>query len=137
MDTKRDLALRAQTQEERAALAEAQVEKAERLVQEAGAIIERQHAEVEYMQEGMRDLQFALENRGWKLLYGGVDQREFDGLKLDTLKALADELRTFARRSPVPSAPWMTSATRRSCSARKGSRKLSGLRPRTAMSSSS
>jgi hypothetical protein len=96
MDTKRDLALRAQTQEERAALAEAQVEKAERLVQEAGAIIERQHAEVEYMQEGMRDLQFALENRGWKLLYGGVDQREFDGLKLDTLKALADELRTFA-----------------------------------------
>lgn len=88
METKKDLAVRVDT-------LEADNHRAETLLQEAGDIIERQRAEAEYLVEGMRDLQFALENRGWKLLYGGVDQREFDGLDLDVIKRLSDELRAF------------------------------------------
>lgn len=95
MDTKKELTQRADEANERAALAEAQVEHAQELIQSAGAIIERQQRDAEDLVEGMRDLQFALENRGWKLLYGGVDQREFDGLDLDTIKRLSDELRAF------------------------------------------
>ena len=95
METKKDVALRAETAQAQAADAEAKAERAEQLLQEAGEIIQRQQHDVEYLAEGMRDLQFALENRGWKLLYGGVDQREFDGLDLDTIKRLSDELRAF------------------------------------------
>ena len=73
------------------------VEKTERLLVEAERIIEGQMRDTQYLQEGMRDLQFALENRGWKLLHGGVEQREFNGLDLDTLKSLSDELRTYVK----------------------------------------
>jgi hypothetical protein len=95
MTTKRELELHSETITQRAETLEADKLKAETLLQEAGAIIERQRDEAEYLVEGMRDLQFALENRGWKLLYGGVDQREFDGLSLDVVKSLSDELRAF------------------------------------------
>lgn len=81
--------------EERAVKAEQDATRAESLLEQAGNIIERQQRDAEDLMEGMRDLQFALENRGWKLLYGGVDQREFDGLDLDTLKGVSDELRAF------------------------------------------
>jgi hypothetical protein len=95
MESKKDVALRADTAEAQAMEHAQKAEAAERLLQEAGSIIERQQHDVEYLVEGMRDLQFALENRGWKLLYGGVDQREFDGLDLDTLKSISDELRAY------------------------------------------
>lgn len=62
---------------------------------QAEAIITNQQADAQWLLEGMREYQMALEIRGWKLLKGGVNQREFDGLDLDTLKELADELRSF------------------------------------------
>lgn len=71
------------------------LENVERTLEEAGAIIQRQRAEAETLYEGMRDLQMALEVRNWKLLRGGIDQKEFDGLDLDVLKTLSDELRAF------------------------------------------
>ncbi len=61
----------------------------------AEEIITSQKHLVDDLYEGMRDLQFALENRGWKLLRGGIDHKEFDGLDLDTIKSLSDELRAY------------------------------------------
>jgi hypothetical protein len=61
----------------------------------AEQIIEGQRALVADLYEGMRDLQFALENRGWKLLRGGIDHKEFDGLDLKTIQTLSDELRAY------------------------------------------
>lgn len=95
MEAKKELAVRADLAEAQAREHAEKAEKAEQLLIEAGNIIERQQHDVEFLAEGMRDLQFALENRGWKLLYGGVDQREFDGLDLDTLKRISDELRAY------------------------------------------
>lgn len=64
-------------------------------LERAEQIIEGQRALVADLYEGMRDLQFALESRGWKLLRGGVDQRDFDGLDLEVLKSLSDEIRSY------------------------------------------
>lgn len=61
----------------------------------AGALLESQQRLVDDLYEGMRDLQFALEQRGWKLLRGGVDQKEFDGLDLEAIKLISDELRSY------------------------------------------
>lgn len=88
METKKDLL------ESRADLEE-KLARAKELIQSAGSSIQNQQNEVQFLQEGMRDLQMALEVRGYKLLRGGVDQREFDGLDLDLLKEIADELRAY------------------------------------------
>lgn len=61
----------------------------------AGALLESQQRLVDDLYEGMRDLQFALEQRGWKLLRGGVDQKDFDGLDLEAIKLISDELRSY------------------------------------------
>lgn len=92
METKKDLAIRVEG--EKAALEE-KLLKAEELIIGAGESIARGQDEVQFLQEGMRDLQMALEVRGWKLLRGGIDQKEFDGLDLDVLKDISDELRAY------------------------------------------
>lgn len=92
METKKDLAVRHES--EKAELEEKLV-KAESLIVDAGNSIERQQNEAQLLQEGMRDLQMALEVRGWKLLRGGIDQKDFDGLDLDVLKGISDELRAY------------------------------------------
>ena len=84
----KELELRNQELQETAA-------KTEKLLLTANSIIERQHSEAEELVEGMRELQIALEVRGWKQIYGGLDQREFDGLDLDAIKGISDELRSF------------------------------------------
>lgn len=76
-------------------IVEQRLEKAEALLAEAGEIVERQRGEAEWLREGMAELQLALEDRGWSLLNGRVNQREFNGLDLDVIKGLSDELRAY------------------------------------------
>lgn len=95
MDTRKELSLRVDDlSAEKDQLLE-KLEKAESLIMDAGQSIQRQQDEARFLEEGMRDLQMALEVRGWKLLRGGVDQKEFDGLDLDLLKDISDELRAY------------------------------------------
>lgn len=69
------------------------LDKAEALVGSATEIIQRQVRESEFLEEGMRELQLALENKGWKSLSGASSLKEFDGLDLDLIKKISDELR--------------------------------------------